>query len=110
MNRETLIRYAQIKIEIKRLEEELDMLQPAVEQDVREQIDPKKEKEYVSLPELQGIGKYGLVKARPKYEFTQAVKDIEINLKEQKEEEIALGKAVDLNEGKYEMRFITAKE
>lgn len=108
MNREALIRYAQIKSEMTKLENDLEMLKPIVEVEIKEAVEIPGES-YVSLPEIEALGKYGLAKTRPKWQFSATVQDIESDLEEMKKTEIAIGKAINLNEGKYDVRFIQPK-
>jgi hypothetical protein len=97
-----LLQYANNKIKIKALEAENEMLQSQVQAEVEALIGP--DSEQVALQELPGFS-FSLAKARPKWQYSPTLQDVESDLKEMKKQEEANGKAINLNDGKRELRF-----
>ena len=83
-----IYRAAEIKLELKALEEEYTMLQPQVIQRVKE-LSADKDKYALAVGDL---GTFSLAKYR-KYKYTNNVDQIDFMLKEQKKKEEADGSA-----------------
>jgi hypothetical protein len=84
--KETLLRYAFLKGEISKLEEEIDMLKPAVEEIVAT-VNPTDK-----IVEVDNVGTFSLVGKR-KYKYTEATEALADSLKEAKKNEEATGAA-----------------
>lgn len=84
MNKDTLIKYAELKQEIKILEAKLEEIQPEVLEMLVESGNDE--------VELGGLGTFVLAKRR-KYIYTPAVQSLEAELKDQKKLEEQTGDA-----------------
>lgn len=91
INREALIRFGELKVEINKLTAELDMLKPTVLASVQEAL-PEPGENYVSLPELEHIGKFSWY-PKTTYTYSKGIQEAETVLEEMKAEEKATGKA-----------------
>lgn len=85
MSRELLISYAAAKLEIKKLEDKLLELYPAVLEFLKSQPDERP-------VELTGYGMFSLVN-RKLWQYSKEVEDLEVKLKERKAMEQANGQA-----------------
>lgn len=82
MNKETFVRYAELKNEIKRLENEIEVLQPIIMAEMGENEEV----------EVAGVGLFTIGKRRT-WEFPENIKDIEGELKVMKKEAQQSGEA-----------------
>lgn len=93
---ETIKQYEMLKIEIDRLTKEADALKPAILASVP--LGAKIESEYGTLS----------VSSRPKWEFSETVRDMEDRVKNLKKQEMADGTAVE-TDGEPFLVFKAAK-
>lgn len=106
-NKEILIQYATLKLQAKKIEDELEMLKAQVQAEVEAIIGTSDQQ--VTLSDLPGVS-LSLAKARAKWEYTPQTRAAEEALKETKKEEEQTGLAVNLNDGKRELRVNLPKE
>lgn len=106
-NKELLITYAQNKLKISELEKDNEFIKDQVLKEVHALIGDTDQK--LELTEFPGCS-YSLAKARAKWDYTAETKAAEEALKATKKEEEQLGKAINLNEGKRELRFNVPRE
>lgn len=101
-NKELLLQYASLKIEEKRIASQLKELKEICQREVESVLSSEEEK--LALVELPGYT-FSLSKARPKWEYSHPTTILIQEIDEIKKNEEADGRAVDLNEGKKELRF-----
>ena len=106
-NKELLLKFANLKLKQKAIENEIELIKLEVQTEVEALIGP--DVEQIALEELPGCS-LSLAKARPKWEYSKFTQDSDAALKERKKEEEQTGEAVNLNDGKRELRFNQAKE
>jgi len=87
--KEILNKYAEIKLKIKRLEAEVEFLQPEVTKIAREKLEDLDEK---AVLDVEGLGTISLVR-RKQWKYSPDVTGLEEEVKERKKEEQQTGKA-----------------
>lgn len=103
MNKQNLERYADIKLQIKKLEAELDMLKPVIETEVNKICNDLDSEKF----ELTGFGVFTRA-VRKIWKYSPNVEKQEIYLKELKKTEIQMG--IAQAEEKFEVRFTTQND
>lgn len=106
-NKTLLLRYAELKIQASKIEDELEMLKAQVQADVEAAVGGTDSP--LALTELPGYT-FSLAKCRAKWQYSSFVENVEKELKDRKKAEEADGRAVNLNDGKRELRFNQPKD
>lgn len=107
-NKDLLIQYLTLKTQAKKIDEEIELIKIQVQAEVESLLDGS-EAEQVTLQEFPDIS-LSLAKARAKWQYSPTVQDLESDLKEMKKTEEQTGKAINLNDGKKDLRVNFPKE